>query len=164
MRRFVATVALLAVVYLLTLASSDWVDLLFGLVFGALLTAGLAGRIVDVPSGGRPPLMTRILGFPLFAGAVVADVLAGTWDVTLRVVGLRRLESPGIVRVPIGDRSDRGVAVSALATTLSPGTVFVDVDHERGDMLLHVIDASDPDAVRAQLQRFYDRYQRRVFP
>ena len=31
-------------------------------------------------------------------------------------------------------------------------------------MLFHVIDASDPDAVRAQLDRFYQRYQRRVFP
>lgn len=164
MRRFVSTVVLLAVIYLLTLASSDWVDLLFGLLFGTLLTAGLAGRIIDVPTGERPPIMARILGFPVFAGAVIADVLAGTWDVTLRVLGLRRLESPGIVRVPIGERSDRGIAVSALATTLSPGTVFVDVDRERGDMLLHVIDASDPDAVREQLQRFYDRYQRRVFP
>lgn len=164
MRRSVSTVVLLAVIYLLTLASSDWVDLLFGVLFGTLLVAGLAGRLSGAPAGGRPPIMTRILGFPIFAGAVIADVLAGAWDVTLRVVGLRRLEAPGIVRVPIGDRSDRGVAISALATTLSPGTVFVDVDHERGDMLLHVIDASDPDAVRAQLQRFYDRYQRRVFP
>lgn len=164
MRRFVSTVVLLAAIYLLTLASTDWVDLLFGLLFGTLLTAGLASRIVDVPTGERPPIMARILGFPVFAGAVIADVLAGTWDVTLRVIGLRRLECPGIVRVPIGERSDRGIAVSALATTLSPGTVFVDVDRERGDMLLHVIDASDPDAVRESLQRFYDRYQRRVFP
>jgi hypothetical protein len=29
---------------------------------------------------------------------------------------------------------------------------------------MHFIDASDPDAVRADLHRFYDRYQRRVFP
>jgi multisubunit Na+/H+ antiporter MnhE subunit len=31
-------------------------------------------------------------------------------------------------------------------------------------MLFHVIDASDPDAVRDHLDRFYQRYQRRVFP
>jgi multicomponent K+:H+ antiporter subunit E/multicomponent Na+:H+ antiporter subunit E len=80
------------------------------------------------------------------------------------VLHLRRLEQPGLVRIPIGERSERGVAVSALATTLSPGTVLVDVDWERRDLLLHVIDASDPDAVRARLQRFYDRFQRRVFP
>jgi multisubunit Na+/H+ antiporter MnhE subunit len=31
-------------------------------------------------------------------------------------------------------------------------------------MLVHVIDAHDPDAVRAQIDGFYHRYQRRVFP
>ena len=29
--------------------------------------------------------------------------------------------------------------------------------------VLHVIDASNPDAVRVRLQRFYDRFQRKVF-
>lgn len=164
MRRFVATAVGLAFVYVLTLASDDPLDLIGGLVLGAALTALLAGRLAAGPAGDLPPIAGRVLGFPVFAGAVVADVLAGTFDVTLRVLGIRKLEHPGIVRVPIGKRSERGIAVSALATTLSPGTVFVDVDRERGDMLLHVIDASDPDAVREKLQQFYDRYQRRVFP
>jgi multicomponent K+:H+ antiporter subunit E/multicomponent Na+:H+ antiporter subunit E len=42
--------------------------------------------------------------------------------------------------------------------------VLVDVDWVRRDLVVHVIDASDPDGVRQRLQRFYDRYQRRVFP
>jgi multisubunit Na+/H+ antiporter MnhE subunit len=100
----------------------------------------------------------------VFAAAVAADVAAGTWDVALRVLHLRHLDRPGTVRVPIGARTDRGVAVSALATTLSPGAVLVDVDWERREMLVHVIDASDPAAVCARLERFYDRFQRRVFP
>ena len=105
-----------------------------------------------------------MLWFWVFAGAVIADVAQGAWDVALRVMHLRALEHPGLVRVPIGRRSERGIAVSALAMTLSPGSVLVDIDRDRGDLLLHVIDASDPDAVRERLQRFYDRYQRRVFP
>ena len=162
MRRFASTVVLLAVIYLLTIPSDDWVDVLFGLAFGTIIAAALRGRVTAGPGGSRPPITRRVIGFPVFVTAVIIDVLAGTYDVTLRVLGIRRLVSPGIVRVPIGDRSERGIAVSALATTLSPGTVFVDVDGD--DMLLHVIDASDPDAVRAQLQHFYDRYQRSVFP
>ncbi len=31
-------------------------------------------------------------------------------------------------------------------------------------MLMHVLDATDPDAVRARHDEFYDRYQRAVFP
>lgn len=164
MRRMLSTAVLLGLIYVLTLASADWVDALTGLALGLVLVVLLRGRLAAAPAGDRPPIVSRVLGFPIFAGAVFADVLAGTWDVALRVLGIRHVAAPGIVRVPIGERTDRGIAVSALATTLSPGTVFVDVDWDRRDMLLHVIDASDPDAVRAALARFYDRYQRRVFP
>jgi multisubunit Na+/H+ antiporter MnhF subunit len=39
--------------------------------------------------------------------------------------------------------------VTALAASLSPGSVLVDIDWDRRDLLMHVIDASDPDGVRA---------------
>jgi multisubunit Na+/H+ antiporter MnhE subunit len=51
-----------------------------------------------------------------------------------------------------------------LVSALSPGTFLVDVDEEDRTMLVHVLDASDPDAVRAEFEAFYRRYQRRVFP
>lgn len=164
MRRTAATAVVLAGVYALTLASDAPLDLLAGLVIGGALSVLLARRLRAEPRGARPPLPARVLHAPVFAAGVAWDVATGTWDVSLRVLHLRALRHPGIVRVPIGERSDRGVAVTALATTLSPGSVFLGVDPERGDMLLHVMDASDPDAVRAHMQRFYERYQRRVFP
>lgn len=164
MTRRAGAAAALAVLYMLTLASADPVDLATGVLLGALLGVALGNRMQLAPEGAVVPRAQRIVCFPLFAGAVFADVMQGTWDVALRVMHLRRLERPGIVRVPIGERSERGVAISALTSTLSPGTVLIDVDWDRGDLLLHVIDASDPDGVRDRLQRFYDRYQRRVFP
>ena len=66
--------------------------------------------------------------------------------------------------MPIGERSELGVAVTGLLIGLSPGSLLLDVDSERQAMLFHVIDARDPDAVRAQIDHFYQRYQRRVFP
>ena len=154
----------LGVIYALTLASADPVDLATGALLGALLVALLAPRLRPAPDGAGVSAAQRIVWFGPLVGAALADVLQGTWAVALRVLHLRPLSRPGVVRVPIGERSPRGIAVSALVTTLSPGSVLVDVDFERGDLLLHVIDASDPDGVRDRLQRFYDRYQRRVFP
>jgi multicomponent Na+:H+ antiporter subunit E len=95
---------------------------------------------------------------------VAAEIVRGTWDVALRVLHLRPVEHPGIVLVPIGERTEVGVAVTGLLVGLSPGSLLLDVDTERQVMLFHVIDAGDPDAVRTQLDRFYQRYQRRVFP
>jgi multisubunit Na+/H+ antiporter MnhE subunit len=133
-------------------------------MLGIALVAVLRRRLRLAPDAGVAGLGRRIVWFIPFVAAVLTDILQGTWDVALRVLHLRRLEQPGVVRIPIGARSEHGVAVSALATTLSPGTVLIDIDWDRGDLLLHVIDASDPDRVRERLQRFYDRYQRRVFP
>lgn len=164
MTRLLLSAVGLGLLYVLTLASSDPVDVVTGMLLGLVLTALLASRMRPAPEGPAGTPIGRILWFPVFAAAVLADVIQGAWDVALRVMHLRRLERPGLVRIPIGERSERGIGVSALATTLSPGSVLIEIDRERGDLLLHVIDASDPDAVRDRHQRFYDRYQRRVFP
>jgi multisubunit Na+/H+ antiporter MnhE subunit len=156
-------VAVLAAVYLLALGSFHPGDLALGLLLAAGLSFGLRGRL-ERPQGEGPPLAARVAAAPLLLAALLAEVTRGTWDVALRVLGLRPLEHPGIVAIPIGERSELGVAVTGLLAGLSPGSLLLDVDRERRAMLFHVIDASDPDAVRAQLDRFYQRYQRRVFP
>jgi multisubunit Na+/H+ antiporter MnhE subunit len=133
------------------------------LLAGLLLWAGRRS-----PFGTRgtplPHLPRRVVAFVPFTGAVLRDVVVGTWTVILVALHLRPLVQPGIVAVPIEGRTPTGVAVSALATTLSPGTFLVDVDWEQGMMLFHVLDARDPDAVRRMQQGLYARYQRHVFP
>jgi multicomponent Na+:H+ antiporter subunit E len=157
-------VALLAAVYLLTLGSTHPLDLALGLVLAAALMVGLGGRLRPPQGRDRPPLGLRVAAFPPLVGAVLAEVARGTWDVGLRVLGLRPLEGPGIVLVPIGERSPQGVAVTGLLVGLSPGSMLLEVDEQRRMMLFHVIDARDPEAVRAQIDRLYQRWQRRVFP
>ena len=157
-----AWVVLLTGVYLLSLGSVDPLDAAEGLVLATALSLGLRGRL-ERPQGAGPSLAARIAAFPLLVGGLLAEVLRGTWDVALRVLGVRPLES-GIVLIPIGERTDLGVAVTGLLAGLSPGSMLVEVDRERQVMLFHVIDAHDPDAVRDHLDRFYRRYQRRVFP
>ena len=51
-----------------------------------------------------------------------------------------------------------------VATVEIAPDVFVDVDEERGVVLIHILDASDPEAFRRQQENFYNRYQRKVFP
>ena len=158
-----AWVVLLTGVYLLSLGSVDPLDAAEGLVLATALSLGLRGRL-ERPQGAGPSLASRIAAFPLLVGGLLVDVLRGTWDVALRVLGLRPVECSGIVLVPIGERTDLGVAVTGLLAGLSPGSMLVEVDSQRQAMLFHVIDASDPDAVRDHVDGFYRRYQRRVFP
>ncbi len=142
-------------------------DLLVGAVVSGALVFGLSRFLF--PERGwsgsvRGGFLRRLAAFPVYAGAVVWDVIQGTWTVSLYTLGIRELRSPGIVAVPIGERTPVGIAVSTLATTLSPGTFLVAVDHEQGVMLIHAIEAGDPDEVRDSLEQMYQRYQKKVFP
>lgn len=152
----------LTLVYLFVLASFKPWDIVIGALLSAVLIFFARRFIFEYePSSSLP---RRFLYFWPFLVATVVNIVQGTWNVALVTLHIRELVRPGIVAVPIGERTPTGVAVSALCTTLSPGTFLVDVDRERDVMLIHSIDAADPDAVREDHQRFYRRYQSRVFP
>jgi len=107
-------------------------------------------------------LAGRCAAFFPFVVAVVWDVLKGTWEVALITLHIKPLVEPGVVKLPVGERTSTGVAVLGLVTTLSPGAFLIEANDEF--MLIHVIDASDPDAFREEREDFYRRYQRKVFP
>lgn len=164
MLRYVGTVVLLTTTYTFALASSDPWDILFGLLLSVALLA-LFGPFLRGDAAAKAPLQPRrLLAFIPFVGAVLRDIFVGTWTVLRIVLPPRPHNRPGIIVVPLGERTPGGVAVSALAVSLSPGSSLIAIDWEQRIMLLHLLDAADPDAARAELQQFYDRYQRAVFP
>jgi multicomponent Na+:H+ antiporter subunit E len=164
MTRYVAAVVLLTLVYALALASFDPLDLLFGALLSATLVFLSRGFVFGEGSGRGPSVFGRAVAFVPFAFAVLRQILMGTWEVSLVTLHLRPLTQPGIVAVPIGDRTPSGVSAWAVVTGLPPGSFFVDVDRERGVALIHILDASDPEAFREEQEDFYRRYQRGVFP
>ncbi len=167
MIRSALLVLLLTIVFCLTLASYDPWDMLIGAILGSIVLVIFHGAVPGIqgkPEDALPSLPSRILHFIPFAGITVWEILIGSVRVAAIVMGLRKLEHPGIVAVPIGERSKFGVVVTGITTSLAPGSILLDVDWDRNLMLVHVIDATDPDQVRADMQELYDRYQRKVFP
>jgi multicomponent Na+:H+ antiporter subunit E len=164
MTRYVAAVALLTLVYALALASFDPLDLLFGAGLSAALVFLSRGFVFGEDSDRGPSVLGRAVAFVPFAFAVLRQILVGTWEVSLVTLHLRPLTQPGIVAVPIGDRTPSGVSTWAVVTGLPPGSFFVDVDREWGVALIHVLDASDPEAFREEQEDFYRSYQSKVFP
>lgn len=157
----VVTALALAALYLGVLGSVALADVVFALALGALLAALFPP---PVELGGVRAALGRVARFPLFLVGVAREVLRGSAGMALVIVGARDWRRQGVVEVEIGTRTPVGVTVSALVTGLSPGSLVVDVDEQRGLMLVHVIDASDPERVRRDLHTFYERFQRAVFP
>ncbi len=145
----------LTLVYALVLASFAWEDLLTG----ALLSVGFLWIYrrtlfpVSLPEGEY--VLHILLFLPKFLAMLTWDIVKGTWQVTTFVVGLRKLDHPGIVRIPLGNHTPAGTGIVGLFVTLSPGSFLVDIDWEERIMLVHVIDASDPDVIRRDAEKYY---------
>jgi multisubunit Na+/H+ antiporter MnhE subunit len=75
---------------------------------------------------------------------------------------LRGRGSPGFVEIPRAGRSRHALALWGVLTGESPDEVPVDIDEERDVLIVHLVDASHPDAVRARHQRAYEGAQGRV--
>lgn len=148
-----------AVIYLATLGSVALGDVAIAAVVGVLVYL-----LSHTPAGGAATGLLQVVWLPRFLWGVAREILRGSAQMVLVVFGLRTWERQGVVEVPVGERSQLGVVVSSLVVGLSPGTILLDVDEQRRVMLFHVIDASDPEAVRRDVQRFYDKYQSRIFP
>jgi multisubunit Na+/H+ antiporter MnhE subunit len=164
MSRVVFSTVLLTGVYLLTLASRDPWDISLGAAVALALVLATRHFLFARPAAPIPRFWPRLLAFPAFALAVLIDVTRSTAEVAAISIGVRPLRAPGVVDVPMGERTPLGVVVTALVTTISPGSVLLDLDWDRRIMRFHAIDVADPDAFRAALAEMYRRRQRIVFP
>lgn len=68
-----------------------------------------------------------------------------------------------LVRVRFAPMSEPGVALLGSMVSLTPGTTTIDIDMERRELLLHVLDASDTDALVAGIRQDFEPGLRRLF-
>jgi len=151
--------AALAAVYLLVLTSLKWGDVVMAVVLG--LAVALALRPVHPARGASAPL--RRLGATAGMAAETAREMAvGSVRVARFCLRAGRGAHPGLVEIPREGRSPRAVALWGVLTGVAPDEIPVDVDEERDALIVHVVDASDPDSVRDRHHRNREAWQGRV--
>jgi multisubunit Na+/H+ antiporter MnhE subunit len=146
-----------AAIYLLVISSVAPGDVLIAVVLG--VSAGVALR--PRPAAATPePVAVRARGAGGMVLSTAADVVRGTWRTARFCLGAPA--SPGFVEIPRGDRSPSRVALWGVLTGEAPDEYPVDVDDERDVLIVHLLDCTDPDAVRARHARADERWQRKV--
>jgi multisubunit Na+/H+ antiporter MnhE subunit len=149
----------LVAIYLLVLTSTAPGDVLVG----ALLAVPIAFALRPRRSSRRDaPALTRVRAAGGLLAQTAAEMVRGSRRVARYCLG--GTDSPGFVEIPQGDRSRINVALWGVLTGEAPDEVPVDVDERRRVLVVHLIDASDPAAVRARHERTDDRRLRRVAP
>jgi multisubunit Na+/H+ antiporter MnhE subunit len=68
-----------------------------------------------------------------------------------------------LLRVRFAPMSAQGAALLGAMVSLTPGTTTIDIDMENRELLLHVLDASDTDAVVEGIRREFEPSLRILF-
>lgn len=164
MTRLLLSILGLMTIYSMILLSVQPWDLVIGAAIATGVVVVFRRHLFGSTLEPLPRFGQRVFALLRFAWFVFTDVMEGLWLVLSIVLGLRPLPPSGIIAIPLGERTASGVAVTAWATGLSPGTLVIDVDWEQRVMLIHFIDVSEPKELRRKMQISYERYQRPVFP
>ena len=98
-----------------------------------------------------------------FVATVLYDILVANLMVARLILGRPERLRPVFVVVPLALKSDLAISLLANAICLTPGTVSARLAPDRRHLLVHALDAADPDQLAATLKRRYEAPLREVF-
>lgn len=87
------------------------------------------------------------------------ELIKANIDVAYRVLHPKLLINPGIVKVKTSLKSDVALTFLANSITLTPGTMTVDIDKDKGVLYIHWIDVKAKDVEEAT-QKIVERFEK----
>lgn len=149
---------LLAVVWTLLQNDVSAGMAVFGLILGVIIPRMTAAWWPDRPQGFRPVKMAAYVVMVLW-DIIVANVQVA-WIVLTRPNSKLR---PAWVVIPLDLRNPEAITILAGTITLTPGTVSADMSNTGHCLLIHALDAPDPDAVRDGIKQRYEARLKEIF-
>lgn len=150
--------ALLALVWCLLANDLTLGTAVFGLILGLLIPIATAAYWPDRPPLPRPWLLAGYLGLVLW------DIIVANVQVAIIVLFKRNDDMrPNWVTIPLDLRTPEAITILAGTITLTPGTVSADLSADGHALLVHALDAPDPDTVRDDIKSRYERRLKEIF-
>ncbi len=141
MRTISLFVALLAFYLLLSwhvdVRSTGDLYLMASGVLACAFTAWLASRSGLVDTEGHPIRLAPRLA--LYLPWLLWQIVLSNWDVIKRVWNPKLPISPRVIAVPCRLKSDLATSIYANSITLTPGTVTIEADPKKGELLIHCL-------------------------
>lgn len=99
----------------------------------------------------------------VFALIYVWEVIHSTWKLALIVLRPKPDIRPCFIDVPFDLRGELPRFLFACLISMTPGTMSVGLDCERGVLIVHVLDAPDPDAAVSEMKKTFEQPLVRIF-
>jgi multicomponent K+:H+ antiporter subunit E len=112
----------------------------------------------DRPAVRNAPMMAEYILVVLW-DICVANVVVARTILFTRTARMR----PAWVTIPLDLRTPEAITVLAGTITMTPGTVSADVSADGRALLVHCLNAADPDAVRDEIKHRYERRLKEIF-
>ncbi len=132
------------------------------LVFGLIL--GIAIPLLTTPYWPDRPKLKNPLMIVEFILVVLWDIVVANIVVakTILFTSNAKMHSTWIT-LPLDLRSPEAITVLAGTITMTPGTVSSDLSADGRSLLIHCLDAPDPDDVRDTIKHRYERRLKEIF-
>ena len=144
-----------------------WLMLVNQVTLNSLVFGGFLGIVIpiltqpywpDRPNLRNPGMILQYTAIVLY-DIVVANIVVARLILFKRNAQL----SPAWVCIPLELRTPEAITVLAATITLTPGTVSADLSDQGHSLLVHCLDAPDPDAVRDEIKQRYERRLMEIF-
>ena len=133
-------------------------NLLVGYGVGYVILALLAkGGVTPATLVGRT---THAAGLAVFFGweLLLANVRVAA-DVLRPSTAIR----PAVVAIPLDVTTDGEILLLSMLINLTPGSVTIDLSHDRRTLYVHVMHMDSPEASRREIKDGFERRVRRLF-
>lgn len=130
----------------------------FGVILGIIIPRITAVWWPDRPQGFRALKMLSYILLVIW-DIIVANIHVAWIILTKSNDSLR----PAWVEVPLDLRAPEALTILAGTITLTPGTVSADFSNEGKSLLVHALDAPDPQAVCDEIKNRYERRLKEIF-
>lgn len=154
---FVSLGLLLALIWGAVSGSFSVPNLLFGFVLAMVTLSLVRSDLTLVGRRVNPIALLRLIG--LFLVELIKSGLRVARIVSRREMNLR----PSIVAYPLGVQRDFEITLLANLITLTPGTLSVDVSHDRRLLYVHCVDVDDHEAVIADIRGGFEALIKEAF-
>ena len=97
--------------------------------------------------------MNKLWALLILLWRFASSMLLSAWDTSRIILVSSNAPRRSFARFAYDDLNDAGVVLLAAMVTLTPGTSTVDIDPERRELLLHVLDSEDIETLLSAIQR-----------
>lgn len=147
-------VLFLAAVWVMLWGSASALTVLGGLAAGTLLTFVFPQPPAPLGIGGRGGRIAVALGH------VALDIARSTLAVAWAAVRTGPATRSAVVRIRVPVCRSEVLVLASSLMSISPGSVAVEIDVERSELLVHVLPVTDPERTRAELEEHTARLVR----